>query len=116
MIEKVSVLAKGLNTSRLTLMKYALLRDTRHRFGQGTKEPAARKKGKKVLDGKHEATNLAWTGPTIDTERLIRAIIIELKAAKNQVLMHSDLKRKLVRAPNGALGSITLANAKIGNG
>lgn len=116
MIEKVSVLAKGLNTSRLTLMKYALLRDTRHRFGQGTKEPAARKKGKKVLDGKHEATNLAWTGPTIDTERLIRAIIIELKAAKNQVLMHSDLKRKLVRAPMALWAASHSLMPKIGNG
>ena len=97
LIEKVSVLAKSLNTSKLTLTKYALQRDIKRQVAQESREVVVKKRGKKFLDTKNDAANIAWTGATIDTEKLIKAIFSELKGAKNQVLMHSDLKRKLVR-------------------
>jgi hypothetical protein len=110
LIEKVSVLAKSLNTSKLTLTKFAFQRETKRQSAQDSKEPIPKRKGKKTLDINHEATNAPWTGPTIDTERLIKAIVAELKVAKNQVLMHSDLKRKLVRKQSPRMG--LFANVK----
>lgn len=94
-IEKKSVLVKNLNTSKLTLARFAFQRDIR-RSVQTPPEKDARKKGRRQLDREDEGPNFAWTGPTIDTEKLIKAILFELKLAKNRVLMHSDLKRKLV--------------------
>ncbi|KAI5839302.1 hypothetical protein DFP73DRAFT_219762 [Morchella snyderi] len=93
-IEKKSVLVKNLNTSKLTLARFAFQRDIK-RSVQTPPEKDARKKGRRQLDREDEGPNFAWTGPTIDTEKLIKAILFELKLAKNRVLMHSDLKRKL---------------------
>lgn len=101
-IEKKSVLVKNLNTSKLTLARFAVQRDIKRHVqtAQEHKEtPTAvtKKKGRRQLDKEDDGPNFAWTGPTIDTEKLIKAILVELKLAKNRVLMHSDLKRKLVR-------------------
>lgn len=93
-IEKKSVLVKNLNTSKLTLARFAFQRDVRRTI-QAPPEKDPRKKGRRQLDREDEGPNFAWTGPTIDTEKLIKAILSELKLAKNRVLMHSDLKRKL---------------------
>lgn len=96
-IEKKSVLVKNLNTSKLTLTRFAVQRDLRRQlqYAQEVKDGKP-KKARRQLDKEDEGPNFAWTGPTIDTEKLIKAILIELKLAKNRVLMHSDLKRKLV--------------------
>lgn len=97
-IEKKSVLVKNLNTSKLTLTRFAVQRDLRRQlqYAQEVKDGKP-KKARRQLDKEDEGPNFAWTGPTIDTEKLIKAILVELKLAKNRVLMHSDLKRKLVR-------------------
>lgn len=99
-IEKKSVLVKNLNTSKLTLTRFAVQRDLRRQLqsAQEVKEgkEGKTKKARRQLDKEDEGPNFAWTGPTIDTEKLIKAILVELKLAKNRVLMHSDLKRKLV--------------------
>jgi hypothetical protein len=87
-IEKAHVLTRSMNTSRLTLTKFAVMRD---------------QKLKKLSKSDRQSQNTAsiriekWTGETIDTEGLIKAIITELKAVKNGVLQRNDLKKKMVR-------------------
>jgi hypothetical protein len=88
-IEKVGVLAKGMNTSKLTLTKFAIQRDRKR--AQGAKEEKKRKDKNAVPEG-----NESWTGETIHLESLVRAIITELKNAKNRVVQRGDLKKKLV--------------------
>ncbi|KAI5853861.1 B-block binding subunit of TFIIIC-domain-containing protein [Tricharina praecox] len=88
-IEKVAVLAKSMNTSKLTLTKFAYLRDRKlaqdHKDDSGLKgKPASSKSSER------------WTGETIHLESLIRAIIAELKNAKNGVIQRGDLKKKLI--------------------
>lgn len=78
-----------MNTSKLTLTKFAILRDQKR--AQDLKDDKKKSKSKSVLAGSDQ-----WTGDTIHTESLVRAIIAELKAAKNQVIQRGDLKKKLV--------------------
>lgn len=89
-IEKVAVLAKNMNTSKLTLTKFARQRDKQ--LAQDHKDDSG-KKGKSASGKSSER----WTGETIHLEGLIRAIIAELKNAKNGVVQRGDLKKKLVR-------------------
>jgi len=87
-IEKMSVLARSMNTSKLTLIKFAVRRDQKR--AQVAKE-AKNNQGAKVASG---AEN--WTGDTIHNEGLIKAIIAELKSAKNGVVQRDDLKKRMV--------------------
>ena len=89
-IEKINVLAKSMNTSKLTLTKFAVQRDLK-RIQASRKEE---QKGEAIAGGAEQ-----WTGDTIHLESLVRAIISELKSAKNNVLQRSDLKKKLVCIP-----------------
>lgn len=88
-IEKINVLAAKLRTSKLTLQRYATIRDLKEKRlrKQATQE------GTKV--GKNNV-NAPWTGDTVDVKKMVDAIFAELKKAKNHVLMHNDIKRKLV--------------------
>ena len=88
-IEKVHILAAKLRTSRLTLTSFAFRRDLKEK----ELKKAAAEKGSKA---DKISANAAWTGDTVDVRKMVEAIFVELKKAKNQVLMHSDLKRKLV--------------------
>ena len=90
-VEKVNVLAAKLRTSKLTLQVHATRRD---------------KKAKMITKGKEKSANAAWTGETVDVKKMVEAIFAELRKAKNRVLMHSDLKRKLV-------GSYSLTCARV---
>lgn len=87
-IEKVAVLARSMNTSKLTLTKFAIQREQNR--AEALKDEK-KKKGKNVATGSDR-----WTGETIHTESLVRAIIAELKAAKNGVVQRGDLKKRLV--------------------
>ncbi|KAF8477313.1 hypothetical protein BDZ91DRAFT_843996 [Kalaharituber pfeilii] len=87
-IEKVNVLAAKLRTSKLTLQSYATRRDL--------KENHLRKKAaEKGSKSEKNTANAPWTGDTVDVRKMVEAIFAELRKAKNHVLMHSDLKRKL---------------------
>lgn len=88
-IEKINVLAAKLRTSKLTLQRYATIRDL--------KEKRLRKQATQegVKPGKH-SVNAPWTGDTVDVRKMVEAIFAELRRAKNNVLMHNDIKRKLV--------------------
>ena len=88
-VEKVNVLAAKLRTSKLTLQSYATRRDLR---ANQIKKSAAQSGSVE----KDKSANSAWTGDTVDVRKMVEAIFEELRKAKNQVLMHSDLKRKLV--------------------
>lgn len=88
-IEKVAVLAKNMNTSKLTLTKFAHLRDKK--LAQDRKDDGGIKGNSASGKGSER-----WTGETIHLESLIRAIIVELKNAKNGVVQRGDLKKKLV--------------------
>ncbi|KAI5793241.1 hypothetical protein EDC01DRAFT_91164 [Geopyxis carbonaria] len=87
-IEKIGVLARSMSTSKLTLTKFATIRDLKRTKEQ--KEAGSHKKGKKPVLGREN-----WTGEIIHTEGLINAIIVELKASKSGVLLRNDLKTKL---------------------
>lgn len=88
-IEKVNVLAAKLRTSKLTLQSYATLRDL--------KEKRLRKKAQEAgTKADKTSANAPWTGDTVDVRKMVEAIFAELRKAKNKVLMHSDIKRKLV--------------------
>ncbi|KAF8430301.1 hypothetical protein EV426DRAFT_542339, partial [Tirmania nivea] len=87
-IEKVNVLAAKLRTSKLTLQSYATLRDL--------KEKKLKKKAKEAgTKVDKNSANAQWTGDTVDVRKMVEAIFAVLRQAKNQVLMHSDIKRKL---------------------
>lgn len=88
-IEKISVLARHMNTSKLTLVKFAAQRDRRIQLLQAKKTTIDD-------DEDEEQGNEKWTGRTINTEELVKAILSLLKGAKNHVLMHGDMKIKLV--------------------
>lgn len=88
-VEKVNVLAAKLRTSKLTLQSYATLRDLKEK----KLRKKAQKEGTKV---DKSSANAQWTGDTVDVRKMVEAIFAELRKAKNQVLMHSDIKRKLV--------------------
>lgn len=88
-IEKVAVLAKNMNTSKLTLTKFAHLRDKK--LAQDRKDDGGIKGNSASGKGSER-----WTGETIHLESLIKAIIVELKNAKNGVVQRGDLKKKLV--------------------
>jgi hypothetical protein len=100
-IEKINVLAKSMNTSKLTLMKFAVQRDQKR--AQATKDDE-KQKGKAIAGGTER-----WTGDTIHLESLVNAIILELKMAKNGVIQRGDLKKKLV----SFLASLSAINAKL---
>lgn len=84
-IEKIGVLAKKVNTSKLTLTKFAILRDAKKKKATANPEDGSK------------AEKAAWTGELILTEQLVSGIVAELKAAKSRVLMRSELKTKMVR-------------------
>jgi hypothetical protein len=88
-IEKVNVLARSMNTSKLTLTKFAIQRDKKR--VQDAKEEKKGKSKATVTEGSE-----SWTGETIHLESLVKAIITELKNAKNGVVQRGDLKKKLV--------------------
>jgi hypothetical protein len=100
-IEKINVLAKSMNTSKLTLMKFAVQRDQKR--AQATKDDE-KQKGKAIAGGTER-----WTGDTIHLESLVNAIILELKMAKNGVIQRGDLKKKLV----SFLASLSGIDAKL---
>ncbi|KAF8450108.1 hypothetical protein BGX38DRAFT_1269609 [Terfezia claveryi] len=87
-IEKVNVLAAKLRTSKLTLQCYATLRDLK----ENKLKKKAKEAGTKV---DKNSANAQWTGDTVDVRKMVEAIFAVLRQAKNQVLMHSDIKRKL---------------------
>lgn len=91
-IEKINVLAKSMNTSKLTLTKFAVQRDQKRI--QASKKEEQGPGGEAIAGGAEQ-----WTGDTIHLESLVRAIISELRSAKNNVLQRSDLKKKLVCTP-----------------
>ena len=100
-IEKVNVLARSMNTSKLTLMKFAIQRD---------KKRAQTRQEDLIVKGKAGVEKDRWTGETIHLESLVKAIINELKNAKNGVLQRGDLKKRLVsvRPEDARSGTYTI--------
>jgi hypothetical protein len=88
-VEKVSVLAKNMHTSKLTLTKFAIRRDEKRAIEKESNKTKGRK-------GKGDEKAAEWTGDTVNFEELIRSVLKELKDAKNGVLMHNDLKKRMV--------------------
>lgn len=83
-IEKIAVLVKGMNTSRLTLTKFAAQRDYKEELKmitEGTKNDPFRKS--------------QFTGDIIMSTDLVKAVIKELQNSKSGVILRQDLKHKL---------------------
>lgn len=108
-IEKVNVLAAKLRTSKLTLQSYATLRDLK----ENKLKKKAKEAGTKV---DKNSANAQWTGDTVDVRKMVEAIFAVLRQAKNQVLMHSDIKRKLVVFHAITCNIKLLTDFNIGNG
>lgn len=110
-----------MNTSKLTLMKFAISRDRKKKAaagelagsqgsqgsqggptGQGQGQGQEGQKIKTGGSGKGKAKdtvvggNERWTGENIHVDSLVHAIVKELKKARNGVIQRGDLKKKLV--------------------
>jgi hypothetical protein len=113
-----------MNTSKLTLMKFAISRDRKKKAaagelagsqgsqgsqggpsGQGQGQGSHAQEGQKIKaggSGKGKAKdtvvggNERWTGENIHVDSLVHAIVKELKKARNGVIQRGDLKKKLV--------------------
>lgn len=82
-IEKIGVLVTSMNTSKLTLAKFAARRDYKLELQE-------------LQKGKTDAVKSTFTGDVIYSAELVRAVMHELKQAKSGVLLRHDLKIKLV--------------------
>ncbi|TGZ83339.1 hypothetical protein EX30DRAFT_394559 [Ascodesmis nigricans] len=81
-IEKIGVLVTSMNTSKLTLSKFAAQRDYKLALEEMKK-------------GKIDTIKSTFTGDVIYSAELVRAIMHELKQTKSGVLLRHDLKIKL---------------------